>query len=103
MLRQFLNRADRGALDLQYRYQAAVDKLVIDENRARTALPFSATFLRSREAKVFSQNIEQAFHRGNVNRSPCPVHGETDRAPRHTVTSSLCSRPCRMSSGNNGT
>ena len=48
---------------LKYRNQATIDEPSIHQHGARATLPFSATFLRSGQPKMRSQNVQESFHR----------------------------------------
>ncbi len=69
VLCEFLNRADSSSFHLQCRNQAAVDKLIVDEDRAGAAFSFSTAFFRSSEPQVLAQYVKQAFHWRHVDRS----------------------------------
>jgi hypothetical protein len=56
-----------SAVDLRERHEARIDRKAVDQHSARTALPFPASFLRTREMAVLSQHVEQTGHRMGAN------------------------------------
>jgi hypothetical protein len=68
------NRFDRCAFNLRHRHQTTVDQLPIDQNTARPAFAFAATFLRPGEVQLLAQNVEQPFHRKRFKRSWLTVY-----------------------------
>src|SRR5439155_22372009 len=51
-----------------------VHRLAVDEHRAGAALPFAAAFFRPGQRAVFTQDIQQPFHRMNGQSSPTSIH-----------------------------
>src|SRR6185437_14898083 len=60
--RDSLDRPDSRALRLSDRNEAAVDELAVDQNRARTAFPFSATFFGSGQTRFLAKHVKKASH-----------------------------------------
>ena len=48
---------DRGAFGLCDWHQTTVDNAAVEHNRARTALAFAATFLRTGQAQLLAQHV----------------------------------------------
>src|SRR5262249_28607228 len=69
---------DRGAVHLCDGYETTVDDLSIDHHRACAALTFAATLLRSSQAKLIAQHIQQPLHRIRLHSLRLSVDGEID-------------------------
>src|SRR6266853_3695169 len=70
-LRTFGDAFDRSKIRarcLKSRDEAAIHQLAIHQDGARTALTFSATFLRAGQPKLLSQDIQQPLHGKDANR-----------------------------------
>src|SRR5262249_39492218 len=70
------DRRDARALDVRERDQARVHRHAVDENGARTALAFSASFLRPRETAVLPEHAEKACRGMRMEAARRPVKRE---------------------------
>ena len=72
--RDAFDRFDLATGDLRDWNQTTVDELTINQNAARAALTFAATFFSSGKAQLLAQHIEQALHWIGINGSRLVIH-----------------------------
>src|SRR5262249_28650333 len=58
--------------------QAAVHELAVEKDRARSALPLAAAFLRPGQAQLVAQDVEDAAHRVGCQGTRLAVQREAD-------------------------
>jgi len=59
------------------RDEAGYDRVAVDDDGARTTLPFATPLLRSRETALLAQYVEQPPHRMGVDVDLFPVEPES--------------------------
>jgi hypothetical protein len=85
--REALDRRHRPAPRLHRQNEAARDELTVEVNRTRAAVSGSAALLRTREAEVLAQRVEQRDVRLHERVDALAVHGEAEQLFGHHESS----------------
>ena len=88
---QALDRRHGRAVGLHGEHQARIHADVIDEDRARPALPHEAALLRAGQPEIVAQDVEEGVMDGDLGRARTPVH----RSARSAAWSSSRPHPVR--------
>src|SRR6185503_15545096 len=89
-----LDRRDARAVDLARGDDARVDRLAVDEHRARAALALAAALLAAGEPEVVAQDVEQPPQRRDAQRVLDAVDDEAqlDLGAAHSASSGCAAR-----------